>query len=97
MAAVDSPVVFAARLKELGLEEFKTSFEDKGWTTFAAFAFSTSSFRQPEGDEFLKEVIEPLIGASDHKLVPQIRRLFMQAYAVTAADMERFTAPSSTP
>ena len=77
MTAVDSVVVFSARIKELGLGEFQTKFDDKGWTTFAAFAFATSSFKEPEGEQFAKEILEPLGCTSEHKLVPMIRRLFM--------------------
>ena len=44
-----------------------------------------------------KEILEPLLGSAESAMAPCVRRLFMQAYAVTTSDMERFTAPSSTP
>ena len=45
MSAVDSTTVFAARLNEKGLGEYKQKFTELKWDTFAKFAFASSSFK----------------------------------------------------
>ena len=97
MAAVDSTDVFMARLEELGLESIKQKFKDLGWTSFGDFAFATTGFKEPEPEVFAKEVLVPLLGDAAHSLAPRVRRLFMQAYAVTQQDLQRFTEPSTAP
>ena len=64
MAAMDSAVVFSARLDELGLGAFKDKFTNAGWTSFADFAFATSSFKEPDPEVFAKEVLELILESS---------------------------------
>ena len=97
MAAVDSTDVFMARLEELGLESVKQKVKDLGWTGFGDFAFATTGFKEPEPEVFAKEVLVLLLGDAAHSLAPRVRRLFMQAYAVTQQDLQRFTEPSTAP
>ena len=97
MAAVDSTVVFSARIDELGLNAIKDKFTANGWSTFADFAFATSSFKEPDPELFAKEVLVPLLDSATNSLAPRVRRLFMQAYAVTQGEFSRFTEPSTAP
>ena len=53
----DSTAVFVARLKELDLFDLHAKFKEKGWDTFANFAFATTSFRDPDPEAFAKEVL----------------------------------------
>ena len=93
MAAADSSSVFFARVAELGLGDLKGVFTAQGWTTFADFAFACSDFKGSDPALFKTEVITPLVGEETNR-VSRIRRLFMQSYAIGAAEMERFANPT---
>ena len=89
MVSVDSVAVFMERLVGLGLNELKPKFEARGWTTLGAFAFSSAY--KPGGDDkiFVDEVIAPLVESKEDPKVPAIRRLFYEAHAFAAADLNR--------
>ena len=92
MSAADSSSVFFARVVELGLIDLKDKFTALGWTSFADFAFACSDFKGSDPALFQKEVIDPLVGTEVNR-VTRIRRLYMQSYAVGAAEMEKFANP----
>lgn len=89
--ALDSKVVFAERLRDFGLSGLAETFEDKGWTTLATFAFATAyTPGQQSEDVFKSEVLAVLFGEGrDDKRVPAVRRLFFEAFSACAADMRR--------
>ena len=97
MSAVDSWVVFSAKIDELGLSEIKDKFVSQKWQSLATFAFATSFFKEPEPDVFKKEILDILLPSDDQSMAPQVRRLYMQSYAIAAADMARYTSPTAEP
>ena len=97
MSAVDSSVVFAAKIDELGLSSLKDKFVSQNWNSFAKFAFATSSFKEPDAEVFQKQVLDVLLPSDDQSLAPVVRRLYMQSYAIAAADMAQYTSPSAEP
>ena len=88
----ESSAVFYARLEELGLSDLKAKFVERGWTSHADFAMASSDFSGKDNELFTKEVVTPLVGDATDRLT-KIRRLFVQSYAVHAADMERMANP----
>jgi hypothetical protein len=92
MSAADSSSVFFARVEELGLLDLKDRFTAHGWTSFSDFAFACSDFKGSDPALFKNEVIVPLVGEEVNR-VTRIRRLYMQSYAVGAAEMEKFANP----
>ena len=96
MAAADSSLVFFKRVAELGLGDLEETFKSKGWTCFADFAFACSSLQAADPEIFKAEVLIPLLG-DDETRVPRVRRLYMQAYAVGAAEMNAYTNPNAAP
>ena len=62
MAAADSSLVFFKRVAELGLGDLEGTFNAKGWTCFADFAFACSSMQAADPDIFKNEVLTPLVG-----------------------------------
>ena len=89
MAMTDSSATFEARVKELGLEASWEKFSGKGWTTYAAFAFSSSYVPgAPDEGPFMK-VIEHLVGDTDGPLVPAVRRLFYEAFTLMSGQLKQ--------
>ena len=101
MSLATSTPAFTAALTELGLSSLATKFEDNGWTTFNAFAFSTSDPQGRDGKAFETEVLPELIAmtegkpadAAGKKLVPPLRMLYAQSYTTMVAAMEAFANP----
>ena len=96
MAAADSSLVFFKRVAELGLIDLKPTFESKGWTSFGDFAYSCSSMQAADPEIFKAEVLVPLLG-EDESRVPRVRRLYMQSYAVGAAELNAYANPNAAP
>ena len=81
----DTTAAFKATVKELGLEDLWNKFDANGWDTFTNFAFSTADPSCKDIPGFEKEVVPQLIDIAkpdEKKLLPLIRRLFAQSYAV---------------
>ena len=97
--ATESPAVFAATLKRMGLGDLQTKFEAKGWTTMATYAFSHGGFKEPEPQHFTDAVLIPLLGAdaASDPLSPKLRHLFALCYGATTANMANWATPSETP
>ncbi|CAJ1357297.1 unnamed protein product, partial [Effrenium voratum] len=93
MSLVDSAPVFAARCRAVGLTaEAVTKLAEKGWNTYATFAFCVPSL--PGSSEaaetlFVTRVIEPVLGDPDHADGPKLRRLAFESFTMKAADLKR--------
>ncbi|CAJ1459680.1 unnamed protein product, partial [Effrenium voratum] len=93
MSLVDSAPVFAARCRAVGLTaEAVTKLAEKGWNTYATFAFCVPSL--PGSSEaaetlFVTRVIEPVLGDPDHADGPKLRRLAFESFTMNAADLKR--------
>ena len=108
---IDSTPVFLARLKQFGIESLWPTFQEKGWTTWGDYAFSSawqpgvvddSSFiaavtkpllGEPpavpaDGTEEAKKVASESLGIYNSKMI-KLKRLFVEAYTLYAADMQR--------
>ena len=62
MSLATSVPAFTAALTELGLTDLTDKFNDNGWNTFNAFAFSTSDPQGRDGQAFEKEVLRRQAG-----------------------------------
>ena len=84
---VDSVATFKARVLDLGLGDYWPKFEEKRFTTYAAYAFS-SNFQPGNPDEapFIRDTITPILG-EDPSMRHVTRRLFYEAFALVTADM----------
>ena len=88
--AIDSRAVFEGRVRELGLETHLGRFKEAGWNTYAELAFSTGfTPGNPDEELFAREVLAPGLGAPEHADRPKLRRLFVEAYTLAAADLKR--------
>ena len=77
---LDSLAVFAARMKQLGLDSLYDIFVQNGWDTHAKFAFSSSSL--PGGDNekaFSQNVLSKIFSSPDDNGIPSVRRLFFES------------------
>ena len=93
MSVVDSEAVFAARCAKVGLSERAvTALRDKGWGTYANFAFSAAVVPGQGGDSiFVRDVITAILGSADHASAAALRRLHFESYTLTAAEIKRQT------
>ena len=72
--------------------EAVTKLAEKGWNTYATFAFCVPSL--PGSSEaaetlFVTRVIEPVLGDPDHADGPKLRRLAFESFTMNAADLKR--------
>ena len=80
--------VFLARLVEINCEDAIPFLNSKGWTTYAAYAFATDYNPNMADSEILtKKLLEPASGGNE-KLVPHLRMLWHQAWAISTKEME---------
>jgi hypothetical protein len=87
--AMDSKAVFAQRLGELGLTDFKEEFDMRGWDSHGNFAFASTYVPGAADDaRFVAQVILPLLGAPDHVKVTSVRRLFYESYTIMVSDLK---------
>ena len=88
----ESEAVFRERVSSLGLDDFFSVFAQKGWTTYGAFAFSTSS---PPGtadrNQITDQIIVPVLGeeGQDHQLAPSLRRLHWESTLLAIGEMKQ--------
>ncbi|CAJ1388492.1 unnamed protein product [Effrenium voratum] len=81
------------RCRAVGLTaEAVTKLAEKGWNTYATFAFCVPSL--PGSSEaaetlFVTRVIEPVLGDPDHADGPKLRRLAFESFTMNAADLKR--------
>ena len=101
MSLATSVPAFTAALAELGLSDLTAKFNENGWSTFNAFAFSTSDPQGRDSKAFEEQVLPELIemtdgkpaNPADKKLIPKLRMLYAQSYTAMAAAMETFANP----
>ena len=90
--SLDSAASFEERARALGLGAFMDKFRDLNWETMGKFAFA-AGFRPGVTDDsvFRTEIFTPLLGGPDAepRLRPLVRRLFFEAFTLSAADMKR--------
>lgn len=91
MSVVDSEVVFAARCKEIGLDEPTiASLSAKGWKTFGSYAFSISTNPGVVSDtDFDEKIAVPVLGSATHESAAKLRRLLFESYTLTASELKR--------
>ena len=83
----ESTAMFAAQVKDLGLDAYKDEMARRGLSTFA---FS-SSWAPGAGDDaaFITQVVTPILGRADHADLPKLRKLYHEAYTVVAAELRQ--------
>jgi hypothetical protein len=87
--AMDSKAVFAQRLGDLGLTEFKDEFDMRGWDSHGNFAFASTYVPGAADDaRFVAQVVMPLLAAPDHVKVTAVRRLFYESYTIMVSDLK---------
>ena len=93
MSVVDSEAVFAARCAKVGLSERAvTALRERGWGTYANFAFSAAVVPGQGGDSiFVRDVITAILGSADHASAAALRRLHFESCTLTAAELKRQT------
>ena len=86
---VESKVVFRSRAKDLGLDDATIGdMATRGWNSFGSFGFSCSYVPgQQDDSSFKADVLAPLFGADGSPMVPNVRRLYFEAYTVAAMEM----------
>ena len=67
MSLATSVPAFTAALAELGLSDLVLKFNDNGWNTFNAFAFSSSDPQGRDGKAFEEQVLPELIEMTEGK------------------------------
>ncbi len=89
--AVDSVAVFKERVAALRLHDYWHAFAERGWDTYANFAFAPSNNpATADDDKFSATVLQPLLGEDlSNKPVAAVRRLFFEAYTLAGADLKR--------
>ena len=88
----ESEAVFRERVSNLGLDDFLSIFLQKGWTTYGAFAFSTSSPPCPaDSNQITDQIIAPVLGeeGQDHQLAPSFRRLHWGSTLLAIGEMKQ--------
>ena len=94
-ALLDSEEVFKQRLARLGLGQVEPAFERQGWTTYANFGFATAYNPAKSSEaEFELRVVAPLLGR-ERKLIPAVRRLYLESYALAAKEVRDKTATTT--
>ena len=93
--ALESRAAFAERVQALGLGDRAARLEALGWRSYGELAFATSFVPgTSDDDRFVTDVGVPLLEkavdeARTDPLLPRVRRLFYEAYALAAADLKR--------
>eukprot|EP00971_Amphidinium_carterae_P352541 6492644-Amphidinium_carterae.2 len=90
MSLITSEAEFKARAMQLGLTEAQCkSMKDRGWGTYATFAFSSGYTPGALDDsQFLEHVVAPVLGDAQHAKAPILRFLVHEAYGLAAADLK---------
>jgi hypothetical protein len=87
--AIESSAVFKSRATAMGLVQADIdALEAKGWSSFSTFAFA-SSYIPGQGDDsaFKRDVVAAILGTDTHVRASVLRRLYFEAYTLTAADL----------
>ena len=103
--ALDSTAALQERIKETSLADLGPTFETLGWTTYSRLALATDWVSgQSEPKLFDEELATPLLGPPPPNIDSEearaavqrykgqrldLKRIFMEAYTMLAADMRR--------
>lgn len=86
---IDSEAFFASRCERAGLSgQVVKKLKSLGWSTYATFAFSVLD--QNDEKAWIDKVLQPVLG-DDRSDAARLRRMFLEAYTHTAADLKRQT------
>ena len=86
---IDSEAFFASRCERAGLSgQIVKKLKSLGWSTSATFAFSVLD--QNDEKAWIDKVLQPVLG-DDRSDAARLRRMFLEAYTHTAADLKRQT------
>ena len=95
----DSEAAFRATVKELGLENaIWSKLEKNGWSCFSDFAFAVPDPTGRDVQGFEEKIVPMLLDVEkddERKLLPRLRRLYAQAYAVANTAMAAEHAPQN--
>ena len=92
--ALDSVAEFAIRIEYVGLSEYMDKFDAMGATTLGMFAFAANySPNSADDSAFIKEILVPILGSDLHPKKLALRRLFIEAYPMATAEMQRKSGP----
>ena len=90
MASIDSAAVFRSRALSFGLLASDVdALNARGWSSMSSFAFSTSSIPGQAADDvaFRRDLVVPILGTENHIRATLLRRLYFEAYTLTASDL----------
>ena len=86
--ALDSTAVMRSKLQEFELGHLEAKFIEKNMNTLAKMAFSSAYIPGVSDDAmFQRDILQQLLDLQDAeqvKLIPQVRRLFYEAYTLSA-------------
>ena len=86
---IDSEAFFASRCERAGLPKpVVEKLRELGWATYATFAFCVLD--QNDEKAWETKIIQPVLGA-DLTHAARLRRMFLEAYTHTVADLKRQT------
>ena len=88
--SIDSKPVFSERLASLGLRDLQAKFTEKGWDTYANFAFASGYVPGHSAEElYVRDILIPLLGDADHVKRSALRRFHFESYSLGASDLRR--------
>jgi hypothetical protein len=88
--ALDSEGTFAERLCDRKLEAHLPHFLSLGWRTLNDLVYATTYTPQSHDEPlFEREIIIPGLGSPTHLDRPRLRRLFFEAFVLSASEMRR--------
>ena len=91
MSVIDSTAVFAERIIELGLSAHVDRFVAKKWFTLANLAYASNAGSSGDEDKFISQVVIPGLGRADHPDLPTMRRLYFEAFMLSANELRQRT------
>jgi hypothetical protein len=91
MSVIDSTAVFAERIKELRLAAHVDRFIAKKWFTLANLAYASNAGSSGDEDKFISQVVIPGLGSADHPDLPIMRRLYFEAFMLSANELRQRT------
>jgi hypothetical protein len=100
MSAIDSVATFREAVVERGLGDFLQRFDELGWETLSDLVFATNytprGLERADEELFVNEIVIPVLGDATHRSRPRLRRLFFEAFAMSAAQIKRTVEANPT-
>eukprot|EP00971_Amphidinium_carterae_P096162 1902765-Amphidinium_carterae.1 len=86
---LDSEATFSARLNVLGLRDYQCKFDDKGINTIGSFGLSCSYTPgvTPTDSALISQIIEPILGAAEHRLAGKLRQLYIECHTLAVGTL----------